>query len=50
MSAINTTYPKPTRLPGKAEAIERLKALARLLARQAAAQVFDANRSTASTQ
>jgi hypothetical protein len=49
MSAINTTYPKRSRPQGKTESIERLKALARLLARQAAAQLLDANRSTAST-
>jgi len=50
MNATNTTYPKHARLPGKAESLERLKALARLLARQAAAQVLDTNQSATSTQ
>jgi len=51
MSATNTTnHAKPARLPGKAESLETLKALARLLARQAAAQVVDTNQSVASIQ
>jgi hypothetical protein len=51
MSATSTTHhPKHARLPGKAESLETLEALARLLARQAAAQLFDTNQSAASTQ
>jgi len=50
MSATSTTYqPKHARLPDKAESLERLKALTRLLARQAAAEVFDTNQSAVST-
>jgi hypothetical protein len=51
MSATDETYhAKHARLPGKAESLETLKALARLLARQAAAEAFDTKQSTASTQ
>jgi hypothetical protein len=51
MSATDETYhDKHARLPGKAESLETLKALARLLARQAAAEVFDKNQSAASIQ
>jgi len=51
MSATNTTYrPKHARLPSEAESLETLKALVRLLARQAAAQVVATNQSVASTQ
>ncbi len=50
MNATNTTYPKHARLPGKGESLETLKALARLLARQAAAEAFDTKQSTAATR
>ena len=51
MSATEKTYDAMhARTPGKAESIETLKALARLLARQAAAGVLTRNQSGDSTQ
>lgn len=51
MSATEKTYDTPhARLPGKAESIETLKALARLLARQVAAGGLTRKQSGDSTQ